>query len=136
MILSAPLNIWQNLIRGQEVHFSAFNIIKPVFSDHLSYMTIFNVHVGRQHKTVLTVVSSPSNVIRFVQWWGVLATTDVIRFVQWWGVLATTDVIRFVQWWGVHVLATRTNLITLLGELTTVKTVLCCLPTWTLKIVI
>ena len=31
-----------------------FILIKPVFSDHLSYMTLFQSSQGRSHKTDLT----------------------------------------------------------------------------------
>ena len=32
-----------------------FILIKPVFSDHLSYVTLFQSSQGRSHKTGLTV---------------------------------------------------------------------------------
>jgi hypothetical protein len=40
------------------VHFLS---IKPVLSDHLSYVTIFHCSLGRSHKTVLTVYHDENN---------------------------------------------------------------------------
>ena len=45
-----------------------FTLIKPLFSDHLFYVTLFQCSLGRSHKTCVTVVicmHAPHAIIAF-----------------------------------------------------------------------